>query len=565
MKEKIKIYLTTEDSLEEISQQLGVEITPNTTEVDFENKTSKESKKNHVKRKKFNDKHWKEMDFPEYFYGEEIDYVVKFELSFNNSSRDIIERIFKTKIKPFMSFIKYPYEIQASYQTKVIGDDNNQGLYPIYIVSKGRADVCLTCRNFIKMGIDFYIVIEEQEFEEYSKHYRPERLLILPKKYKEEYETLDNKESLNVGPGAARNFAWDHSIENGFDFHWVFDDNVSHFYYYNDNQMYRPWDRTIFNFVELLITNYSNIGIAGLNYETFIMRKGSYLPYILNTRIYSMLLIRNDLPFRWKGRYNEDTILSLNVLEAGYCTLQTNFLFGKKAQTQSIKGGNTEEFYKKEGTLPKSFMLWNQFPDRTKIVFKFGRIHHQVRYDYDNSMGEFKLKAKNHSNLIFDDCTEEECPYKSSIYARYGLNMNALDTMIEEDFKMSLGQKRSKSESRQEKYKGYVIKDINKKCLILYGEDVSKEELKLSLGDYDTYVHPGKYNVQNLAIACFEQYNLIDYPFEGNFEQYVNGLLEYVDSIMILGNKFVDIEKNIVDYILENGIKYNSTSSIDDF
>jgi hypothetical protein len=92
------------------------------------------------------------------------------------------------------------------------------------------------------------------------------------------------------------------------------------------------------------------------------------------------LLIRNDIPYRWRGRYNEDTDLSLRVLKDGFCTVQFNAFIQEKAQTQTLKGGNTEEFYAKEGTLPKSKMLEDMHPDVAKVVWKFNRWHHHVDY-----------------------------------------------------------------------------------------------------------------------------------------------------------------------------------------
>lgn len=107
----------------------------------------------------------------------------------------------------------------------------------------------------------------------------------------------------------------------------------------------------------------------------------SYYPaYVLNTRIYSCLLIENTCPFRWRGRYNEDTDLSLRVLKAGLCTLQFNAFLQDKIVTQALKGGNTAEFYAKEGTMNKSQMqmLVNMHPDVTRVVWRFGRWHHYV-------------------------------------------------------------------------------------------------------------------------------------------------------------------------------------------
>jgi hypothetical protein len=86
------------------------------------------------------------------------------------------------------------------------------------------------------------------------------------------------------------------------------------------------------------------------------------------------------LELRWRGRYNEDTDLSLRVLKAGLCTIQFNAFLQEKATTQTMAGGNTEEFYSKEGTLPKSKMLEHLHPDVAKVVWKFNRWHHKVNY-----------------------------------------------------------------------------------------------------------------------------------------------------------------------------------------
>ena len=101
---------------------------------------------------------------------------------------------------------------------------------------------------------------------------------------------------------------------------------------------------------------------------------------LINTRIYSCLLIRNDIPYRWRGRYNEDTDLSLRVLKDGYCTVQFNALLQGKMATQKIKGGNTEEFYEGEGTMNKSKMLQDMHPDVARVAWRFNRWHHHVDY-----------------------------------------------------------------------------------------------------------------------------------------------------------------------------------------
>ena len=101
------------------------------------------------------------------------------------------------------------------------------------------------------------------------------------------------------------------------------------------------------------------------------------------------LLIRNDIPYRWRARYNEDTDLSLRVLKDGWCTVQFNAFIQEKATTQTMKGGN-EEIYK-NGTLDKSKMLAKLHPDVAEVVWKFNRWHHKVDY---KPFKKNKLKKK---------------------------------------------------------------------------------------------------------------------------------------------------------------------------
>lgn len=253
--------------------------------------------------------------------------------------------------------------------------------YPVYIVSKGRSDILLTARAFDRIKVPYTIVVNSDEYNDYSKVFGSEKVLPVPQRYFDDYDTFDKLGDTKAkGPGAARNFCWDHSIKNGFERHWVFDDNITDFYRLNNNLKVRVSDGTIFRVMEDFVDRYENIAISGPNYESFVPRKIKRLPFTLNTRIYSQLLIKNDIPYRWRGRYNEDTDLSLRVLKDGWCTLQFNAFLGDKSPTQRIKGGNTDQFYKKEGTLPKSQMQVAMHPDVSRLVWRFGRWHHHVDY-----------------------------------------------------------------------------------------------------------------------------------------------------------------------------------------
>jgi hypothetical protein len=253
--------------------------------------------------------------------------------------------------------------------------------FPIYIPSKSRYDSRLTMKVLDRMQVPYYVIIEEQEYSQYAAVLPPSRLLILDKAYQRNYDTCDDKGlMISPGPGPARNFAWDHALAHNYSWHWVMDDNIWNFYYRIHNRCVPALDGAFFYLMEEFVLRFKNIGMAGPCYDMFAPRTVKRPPFVLNTRIYSCNLIRNDLTFRWRGRYNEDTDLSLRILKDGWCTVQFIAFLAKKIRTQLIKGGNTQEFYSRYGTLPKSKMLVMLHPDVTKLTYKFRRWHHEVDY-----------------------------------------------------------------------------------------------------------------------------------------------------------------------------------------
>jgi len=240
--------------------------------------------------------------------------------------------------------------------------------YPIYVISKGRWKTGQTTRELSKLGIEHKVVIEPQEYDDYASAVDPARLLILP--------------FSNLGQGSipARNWVWEHSIASGAERHWILDDNIVGFVQKNRNQKSKIIDFNPFRDVEMFVDRYENIAEAGMNYDFFVPNRERHPPYYLNTRIYSCILLRNDLLYRWRGRYNEDTDLSLRILKDGWCTVLFNTVLAKKVATMLMKGGNTDELYKDDGRLKMAESLRDQHPDVVKITQKWGRWQHQVDY-----------------------------------------------------------------------------------------------------------------------------------------------------------------------------------------
>ena len=240
--------------------------------------------------------------------------------------------------------------------------------YPVYVISKGRWKLRYTVKALEARQIPYRIVIEPQEFEQYASVIEGSNILTLP--------------FSNLGRGSipARNWVWEHSARAGHKRHWILDDNIRDFYRLHRNVKYRTNSGVTFRACEDFVERYKNVALAGMQYEMFAPRKRKHPPFIANTRIYSCILIKNDIPYRWRGRYNEDTDLSLRVLKDGWCTILFLAFLADKMPTMTMKGGNTDELYQGDGRLKMAQSLQKQHPDVVKITRKWGRWQHQVDY-----------------------------------------------------------------------------------------------------------------------------------------------------------------------------------------
>ncbi len=254
-----------------------------------------------------------------------------------------------------------------------------QPRYPVYIPSKGRVDASpSTARFLMRDGTPFRLVVEPQERDAYSARFGAERVLTLP---------WDNPGS--VIP--ARNWIKEHATAEGHDRHWQFDDNIA--------RLGRRWNsrRITCNAgvalaaCEEFVDRYENIAVAGLNYEMFLPAI-RVPPFHLNCRVYSCSLILNSLPHRWRGRYNEDTDLCLQVLADGWCTVLFNAFFASKKQTMQVKGGNTSALYQGDGRLKMARSLERLWPGVVSTSRQYQRPQHVVKDAWKRFDTPLKLK-----------------------------------------------------------------------------------------------------------------------------------------------------------------------------
>lgn len=266
--------------------------------------------------------------------------------------------------------------------------------YPVYVISKGRSDVCLTAKFFMRDKVPFFLVVEPQEFDDYARFFPKEIIITLP------------FSNLGLGSIPARNWVWQHAKASGAERHWIWDDNISATLYFWRGRRVPCNANLAITEVEKFTDRYENIAIAGMNYESFTF--DAKKPFVRNCHVYSNLLIKNDLPIEWRGRYNEDTDLSLQVLVAGWTTVLFNAFMIRKMRTMTMKGGNTDQLYAGDGRLEMSRSLERTWPYVVETKRKFLRPQHHVRKAWQ----QFDTPFIRRSDLDWEKIKEEETKLK---------------------------------------------------------------------------------------------------------------------------------------------------------
>lgn len=171
--------------------------------------------------------------------------------------------------------------------------------YPVYVPSKGRADVCMTSGFLSRDGVPHFVVVEPQEADAYRATVGRDPLCtVLELPFRD----------LGQGSIPARNWIKDHAVAAGADRHWQLDDVL----------VARPATATTCTGCAGGSASASRARPAppsarsrtSWTYDGFCVPSARRRPpFYLNVHVYSCTLVDNRLPFRWRGRYNEDTDL----------------------------------------------------------------------------------------------------------------------------------------------------------------------------------------------------------------------------------------------------------------
>ena len=312
---------------------------------------------------------------PHYEPNKELANSKKFYLSVDKKD---IESIYKTLglEKKCNKWIWFPRSYHKKYKDHIVECDI-QNKYPIYVLSKGRWENPLTANWLMKNNIDFKIIVEKDEYDNYSKNIPEKYILVLPEEYM-------NK---NQGGIPARNYIFHYSLSRGEKAHWILDDNISYYVYNHDSYRMKVNSAIAFRMLEDFMDRYENLYLLGHHYSMFSIPTANHSIAIHNTRVYSSILIRNDVPIiennnLWLGKYNEDTDLSLRVLLKKLPVVLFQNMTCNKATTGG-KGGNTDTIYKEDNNgsgVLKTKELKDKYPDIVKVIKRFGRTHHYIDY-----------------------------------------------------------------------------------------------------------------------------------------------------------------------------------------
>ena len=237
--------------------------------------------------------------------------------------------------------------------------------YPIYLPTKGRAKLAVTARILQRDSVPFHLVVEPQEEAAYRASFPDASILVLP------------FSNLGLGSIPARNWIKDHSTKAGFARHWQLDDNINEF-----RRLYRsrriPCSAAVaLRACEDFTEQYDRVGISGLNYTMFVA-PGCKVPFSVNVHVYSCTLVNNEIPHVWRGRYNEDTDLCLQVLADGWNTILLNAFMAHKIRTMVTAGGNTDELYAADGRLRMARALEQAWPGVVTVDRRYGRPQHVI-------------------------------------------------------------------------------------------------------------------------------------------------------------------------------------------
>ena len=212
--------------------------------------------------------------------------------------------------------------------------------YPIYVPSRGRFTTATTPVLLTMAGLDYFLVVEKKEFDDYVKYFPLTNIISLPGS---DYGSL----------GFARNFTKEHAKKRGHQYHWQLDDDFTAVFQHRLGKKDSTPMVEIFNHVEAFVAKYSNIGQVGFSATNFLRQKVK--EYQLNTYTYGVLLVNNGTKSKHRMHVT-DLDYNLQLLFEGYCTVRFDCFAFSTPTMSSRPGGCTGT--PREQQIKNTLKLW---------------------------------------------------------------------------------------------------------------------------------------------------------------------------------------------------------------
>jgi hypothetical protein len=252
--------------------------------------------------------------------------------------------------------------------------------YPIYIPSKGRANLNITPSLLQANGLDYTLVVEPQDYDSYCKVHSPERVVRMDKN--------------DMGMWYVRNYMKRFSSERGDKKHWQLDDDIEKFLIRKRNTNKNIEVNPLFclSVVEHCMDMFTNVAISGIGTNVYAFSKNKAVA--LNRLAYQCVLVDNSLDIEAaQVGAASDWDYTLRALEAGHCTLAFHHIMQQSAPTFKNSGGCTDIAYvgdKRKLSYESFIKLWpgrfevKEYPN-TKIRW---RLRHTRKFlnDYKQTL-----------------------------------------------------------------------------------------------------------------------------------------------------------------------------------
>jgi hypothetical protein len=205
--------------------------------------------------------------------------------------------------------------------------------YHIYIPSKRRASNCVTAKILQQDNLDFTIMVEPQDYNDYRKFFDVKHLFQID---------LNDQ-----GIAYVRNQALALSIDRNESCHWQMDDDIRKFMIRKDNKNVKTTPSESVAALETAFDSYRGLGMIAHRYTSFAFAQKT--EFGINQNPCSSFLLRNDLGATWHKGTVVDADYALQVLTSGWSTIIANLHLIDTIPPMKQSGGLTDSEYAGDG------------------------------------------------------------------------------------------------------------------------------------------------------------------------------------------------------------------------